>query len=210
MRPLYLSIVIYILLAPLCYAETDSVAKNSTILVLGDSLSAGFGIDQSQNWVNLLSERLRENGFTHKVYNASISGETSLGGLNRLPGILEKRPEIVIIELGANDGLRGLPLDHLRNNLDQMIILSKSTGAEILLIGMRLPPNYGPAYTNGFQDMYKILAKKHNVMLVPFLLEGIATRRDLMQDDNLHPTSEAQTLILNNVWPYFISLINKH
>lgn len=143
------------------------------------------------------------------VFNASISGETSLGGLNRLPELLKQLPDIVVIELGANDGLRGLPLDLMRENLEKMITLSKSSGAEILLIGMKLPPNYGPAYTNGFKEIYKSLSEKYNIKLVPFLLSGIATQRELMQDDNLHPTTAAQPLMLANIWPQLAPLIKK-
>lgn len=190
-------------------AEAGSAAENPLILVIGDSLSAGFGIDQSQSWVKLLEKRLKNESHPHEILNASISGETSLGGLNRLPGLLKQNPDVVIIELGANDGLRGLPLKSLENNLEKMITLSKSSGAKILLIGMKLPPNYGPAYTNGFHEIYKTLADKHDIRLVSFLLDGIATQRNLMQDDNLHPTTEAQPLILKNIWPQFIPLIQK-
>ena len=143
------------------------------------------------------------------MLNASISGETSLGGLTRLPKLLKKYPDIVIIELGANDGLRGLPLLSIKENLENMINLSKSNGAKILLLGMRLPPNYGPAYTKGFQDLYKTLAIKYDISVVPFFLSGVATQRNLMQEDNLHPTTEAQPLILENIWPHLLPLIQE-
>lgn len=176
---------------------------------MGDSLSAGFGINQSQGWVSLMAKRLKKRGYMHKVYNASISGETSAGGLSRLPGLLQQHPAIVIIELGANDGLRGLPLDMLEKNLEKMISLSRASGAEILLVGMKLPPNYGPAYTNGFYNIYTDLAKKYRIKLIPFLLSGIATQRELMQEDNLHPTSSAQLMVLENIWPQLMTLLNE-
>jgi len=167
---------------------------------MGDSLSAGFGIDQSHGWVNLLAKRLNSEGYLHRVFNASISGETSRGGLVRLANTLNKNPSIVIIELGANDGLRGLPLDQLRNNLEKMVTLSQKVTKKVLLVGMRLPTNYGPAYIAGFHSIYLDLAKKYQTSLVPFLLEGVATQRSLMQGDNLHPTAEAQPKLLDNVW----------
>ena len=174
---------------------------------MGDSLSAGFGIDQSRGWVNLLAKRLETAAYPHRIFNASISGETSQGGLNRLPNALKQKPSIVVIELGANDGLRGLSLEQLRNNLEKMIILSQQAGAKILLIGMQMPPNYGPAYTNGFHHLYLELAKKYNVSLAPFLLDNVATHRELMQGDNLHPTAEAQPALLDNVWSYLLPLL---
>lgn len=175
---------------------------------MGDSLSAGFGIEQSRSWVSLLEQRLKSGTYPYRVFNASISGETSQGGLNRLPRVLEKNPSIVIIELGANDGLRGLSLQHLKTNLDRMIAITQSTGARVLLVGMKLPSNYGPRYSNEFYGIYKQLAEKYKTKLVPFLLEGVATKRELMQSDNLHPTSEAQPLLLENVWPHLFSLLN--
>lgn len=188
-------------------AQPTAQSTTQTILVLGDSLSAGFGIDQSKSWVNLMEIRLKNEKYPYQVLNASISGETSRGGLNRLPALLDKKPVIVILELGANDGLRGLPLDRLYMNLENMILLSKKAGARVLLVGMKLPPNYGPAYTNGFQDIYKRLAEKHDVGLEPFILAGVATRRELMQTDNLHPTTEAQPQLLENIWPQLQPLL---
>ena len=181
-----------------------------TILVLGDSLSAAYGIDQASGWVNLLQQRLQAQDFHYEVMNASISGETSHGGLNRLPVLLDRyQPEILIIELGANDGLRGLPLNALQQNLEAMIQLAQKNDAQILLLGMELPPNYGPAYTRAFQTIYKQLAEQYKTALIPFLLDGIATQRQLMQDDNLHPVAAAQALVLNNVWPSLQPLLNK-
>lgn len=180
------------------------------ILVFGDSLSAGYGIDYSRGWVSLLAQRLERENFPHRVVNASISGETTQGGVSRLPAALDKhQPAIVILELGANDGLRGLPLFMLRANLAKLIGLAKQRGARVLLVGMRLPPNYGPRYTEDFADSYKALAKKEQVALVPFLLEGVADQRQLMQADNLHPTAEAQPQLLDNVWPQLVPLLKK-
>ena len=176
---------------------------------MGDSLSAGFGIDQSYNWVNLLTKHLNSEGYSYRVFNASISGETSRGGLIRLPNTLKENPSIVIIELGANDGLRGLALDQLRGNLEKMITLTQKAKAKVLLVGMRMPPNYGAAYTNGFQNIYFDLAKKYDTGLVPFLLEGVATQRSLMQGDNIHPTAEAQSKLLDNVWRHLQLLLKQ-
>jgi acyl-CoA thioesterase-1 len=177
---------------------------------MGDSLSAGFGLDQSRGWVTLLQTRLRDNHFPQQVINASISGETSSGGLSRLPQALQSyRPEIVVIELGANDGLRGLPLTLLQQNLQRMIQLVQQSGAQVLLIGMRLPPNYGPAYTESFQELYRQLANDSHVALAPFLLDGVATRPELMQDDGLHPLASAQMQLLDNVWPQLLPLLTK-
>jgi acyl-CoA thioesterase-1 len=182
--------------------------EKPTLLVMGDSLSAGFGLDQSRDWVSLLQTRLREKHFPQQVINASISGETSSGGLSRLPQALQSyRPQIVVIELGANDGLRGLPLTLLQQNLQRMIELAQQSGARVLLIGMRLPPNYGPAYTDRFQQLYRQLANDSHVALVPFLLDGVATRPELMQDDGLHPLASAQAQLLDNVWPQLLPLL---
>lgn len=179
-----------------------------TILVLGDSLSAGHGIGQGQDWVSLLARQLQDEHLPHRVVNISISGETSHGGLSRLPTALQRhRPTIVVIELGANDGLRGLPLAQLRHNLTKMVKLSHKARAKVLLIGMRLPPNYGPAYTRGFKNIYSQLAANQDVALVPFLLNGVATRHELMQTDNLHPTANAQAQLLDNVWPHLELLL---
>ena len=190
-------------------APVHSFAQTPTLLVLGDSLSAAHQMNPAQGWVQLLAQRLAQHSFPYQVVNASISGDTSYDGLNRLPASLQsQQPQIVIIELGANDGLRGLPLQEIRQNLAQMIQLAQDAGAKVLLLGMRLPPNYGPAYTRGFEDIYTSLAKQYNTGLLPFLLEGIATRRELMQTDNLHPKTEAQPMLLNNVWPQLVPLLS--
>lgn len=180
------------------------------ILVFGDSLSAGFGIDHSRGWVSLLAQRLDQENFPHRVVNASISGETTAGGVSRLPAALDShQPAIVILELGANDGLRGLPLEHLRANLEKLIAISRDSGARVCLVGMKLPPNYGSRYAQGFEDIYTQLAKKQRTARVPFLLEGVADRRELMQADNIHPTAEAQPRLLDNVWPQLLPLLKQ-
>lgn len=191
-------------------ASAVTTEEKPTLVVMGDSLSAGFGLDQSRGWVSLLQTRLREKHFPQQVINASISGETSSGGLSRLPQVLQSyRPQIVLIELGANDGLRGLPLTLLQQNLQRMIELAQQHNTRVLLIGMRLPPNYGPAYTDHFQDLYRQLANDSHVALVPFLLDGVATRPELMQDDGLHPRASAQRQLLDNVWPQLLPLLTK-
>ncbi|MEZ5582970.1 MAG: arylesterase [Candidatus Competibacteraceae bacterium] len=185
-------------------------ADEPTIMVVGDSLSTGYGIDAAQGWVNLLQQRLRDNGFPHRVINASVSGDTSRGGLARLPTALElHQPTIVILELGGNDGLRGLSLKSLQDNLAAMIELGRDAGAQVLLAEMRIPPNYGPVYTKKFQNLYGELAQRYAIPLIPFLLEGVAGNGDLMQADGIHPMTEAQPQILDNVWPVLESLLKK-
>ena len=177
-------------------------AEAPVILALGDSLSAGYGIPAEQGWVNLLQRRLTERGFPHQVINASISGDTTSGGLSRLPAALERhRPVLVILELGANDGLRGQPPMAMATNLGRMIELSQQAGARVVLAEMRIPPNYGPLYTQKFQATFGELAQHHQIPLVPFLLNGVAGNPTLIQDDGLHPRAEAQPRILDNVWP---------
>jgi acyl-CoA thioesterase I len=172
------------------------------ILVVGDSLSAAFGIPSELGWVNLLQRRLAERGFPHRVVNASISGDTTSGGLSRLPAALERtRPALVIVELGANDGLRGQPLMEMTANLARMIELSRQAGAKVLLAEMRIPPNYGPLYTQKFQGAFGELATRYGIGLIPFLLDGVAGNPALILDDGLHPRAEAQPRILDNVWP---------
>ena len=176
------------------------ISHANTLLVHGDSLSAGYGMSLEQSWVTLLADKL---GDDYRVINSSISGETSKGGLNRLPGLLtEHQPDIVLIELGANDGLRGYPIDQTTENLQKMIDLAKEQGAEVILLGIRLPPNFGNRYTEPFFNQYATLAQSNNVGYLPFLLEGVAGFESLMQSDGLHPTAEAQPLILENVLPF--------
>ncbi len=181
------------------YGALSSAAP--VILVMGDSLSAAYGIEQREGWVHLLQQRLQAQGYPHRVANASISGETSSGGLTRIGPELEKhRPAIVIIALGANDGLRGLSLKAMRHNLGSMIERARAQDARVLLIGMQLPPNYGPAYNRRFRQIFSELAREHDTALLPFLLEGVAERRELFLEDGLHPNAKAQPLILERVW----------
>lgn len=181
-----------------------------TILVYGDSLSAAYGIPRDKGWVNLLQKKLAAQGYRHTVSNASISGETSSGGLTRIEQALkEHRPQLVILELGANDGLRGLPVPDMRQNLGKIIEACRAAEADVLLLGMRLPPNYGPRYASAFFDSYGTLAARYRLPLVPFMLEGIAGIRDLTQDDGLHPTASAQTRILANVWSTLEPLLDR-
>ena len=172
------------------------------ILVFGDSLSAGYGIQVEQGWVSLLARRIAQSGYGFKVINASVSGETTAGGLGRLPHALElQRPRILVLELGANDGLRSLPLASTRDNLERMIALAQARGITVLLVGMRMPPNYGERYTSGFMNMYADLAQAHKLVLVPFLLDRVALDPALMQADGMHPNEAGQPLLLDNVWP---------
>ena len=171
------------------------------ILVLGDSLSAAHGMAQKEGWVSLLQQRLQREGYPHRVVNASISGETSSGALARLPRELDiHAPHIVLIELGGNDGLRGLSLEALEANLAAMIEMVLDRGAKPLLVGMRLPPNYGPAFTGRFAALFPALARRYNIPLVPFLLEGLTSKRAFFQADGIHPNAAAQPLMLENVW----------
>lgn len=179
-------------------ANDAPAKKPTTLLVWGDSLSAAYGIPVEKGWVALLQTQL---GKDYNIINGSISGETSSGGLTRLPDALKaNQPAYVLIELGANDGLRGIALDTMRSNLEQMIKLTQAANAKVVLIGIKLPPNYGVTFTDKFEATYSDLAKQYNLPLVPFLLEGVADNWDFMQADGLHPTVEAQPKVLENVW----------
>jgi acyl-CoA thioesterase-1 len=187
-----------------------SAASDRSILVLGDSLSAAYGIKPAQGWVALLQKRLQDQGYGQRVVNASVSGETSSGGLQRLPRALQlHKPGIVIIELGSNDGLRGLPLSVTRDNLSKMVAASKKAGAEVVLVGMQMPPNYGARYTAEFAALFRELASRNSLALVPFLLESVALNDKLMQADGLHPNVSGQPIILDNVWPHLEPLLKK-
>ena len=178
-----------------------SHAEPPVILVLGDSLSAGYGIDRAVGWVNLLQNRLVAQNHGHRVINASISGDTTAGGLARLPVALERfNPRIVIIELGGNDGLRGLGIDQTRRNLSQMIDLAQAADCRVLLLGMMLPPNFGRSYTQKFLQIYQDLAEERSLPLVPFFLAGVVDRPEWMQMDGIHPNAQAQPRMLENVW----------
>jgi acyl-CoA thioesterase I len=186
------------------------VAAASTILVFGDSLSAAYGIRAEQGWVTLLTQRLQIQGYGYHVVNASVSGETSNGGLERLPRALElHKPVIVILELGANDGLRGLPVSAMRENLAHMVQLAQAAGARVLLVGIRIPPNYGPRYTEEFARVYPELAQQYQLALVPFLLEKVALDPALMQEDGMHPNAAAGPMVLDTLWAYLKPLLKK-
>lgn len=193
MKPLYFILLLFsIIIAPL-------YAKN--IVIIGDSLSAGYGIDPQKGWVNLLSAKLARQG-PFKIINLSTSGDTTSNGLNKLTNALKQyNPDILIIELGANDGLRGLDISQMTHNLETMIKKSKEAGTKILLLATYLPPNYGPEYLQQFNNVFKDLAKRYQVTFVPMFLEGVAGKNELMQSDNLHPNENAQPIILNNIWP---------
>lgn len=186
-----------------------ALANQPTVLVMGDSLSAAYGVQTEKAWVNLLRQRLDEQGFEHwQVANASISGETTDGGERRLPDLLERHdPEIVILELGGNDGLRGFPPKVTRTNLKDMIEQSQQSGARVLLVGIQMPPNYGERFTQAFAAIYPDLAEAHGTALVPFFLEGVYNREGFMQGDGIHPTAQAQPVLLDNVWPHLKPLL---
>ncbi|WP_223510540.1 arylesterase [Pseudomonas sp. BF-RE-03] len=186
-------------LALMCMAQN---AAAGTVLIVGDSISAGFGLDTREGWVSLLEQRLKREGFDDKVVNASISGDTSAGGRARLPALLaEHKPELVILELGGNDGLRGMLPTQLQQNLAAMINSSKASGAKVLLLGMQLPPNYGARYNKVFAEAFSNVAAEKKIPLVPFFIEGVGGHPELMQSDGLHPAAGAQDKLLENVWP---------
>ncbi|HUX73454.1 MAG TPA: arylesterase [Steroidobacteraceae bacterium] len=199
-----------LLVLSLLLAAAAAAHAASTILVFGDSISAGHGIPIEKGWVALLQRKLDTEGYGYRVVNASVSGETTAGGLSRLPRALAlHHPRIVILELGANDGLRALPIAAMRANLGKMARLARAAGAPVLLLGMRIPPNYGPEYTEQFRFAYLDLAKKRKLPLVPFLLNGVALTPALMQADGLHPNERGQARLLANVWPVLKPLLRK-
>jgi acyl-CoA thioesterase-1 len=195
------SIMLLRLLLMCALAAASGPVTAGTILIFGDSLSAGYGVPQRQAWASLLEKRLQDEDFNYKVTNASVSGETTTGGAARFSEVLKThQPNIVVLELGANDGLRGQSLDVMRRNLEAMVDASRQAKAQVLLVGMRLPPNYGTAYTEKFQQTYAELARTRKIALVPFLFEGFAENSRYFQPDRVHPTSEAQALMLDTVW----------
>jgi acyl-CoA thioesterase-1 len=192
-------------------ALQNAVASDHTILVLGDSLSAALGIRPEQGWVALLAQRLQAQGYGYQIVNASVSGETTSGGLERLPRALQlHQPGTVILELGANDGLRGLPVSETRENLAHMVRLSQAAGARVLLVGMRIPPNYGPRYTEAFARMFPELANQYHLPLVPFLLEKVALDPTRLQQDGMHPNARGEPPVLDTLWPYLKPLLKKN
>ena len=185
-------------------------AQAATILVWGDSLSAGYQLQQEESWPSLLQARLSAQGFPQRVVNGSVSGETSAGGLTRLPAALEQhQPAVLILALGANDGLRGLPPRLLAENLTAMITAAQAAKARVLLVGMQMPPNYGPTFTRRFEQAYADTAQQNGVPLLPFLLEGFADDAELFLDDGIHPTAAAQPLILDNVWEVLTDMLRQ-
>ena len=184
-------------LIPTAFCASDP----PVMLILGDSLSAGFGMDREQSWVALLETRLQNEGYTYRILNSSISGDTTQGGLTRLPRLLTRyKPEIVIVELGGNDGLRGINLEVTRANMVRLILESQQSGARVLLTGIKLPPNYGEIYLQKFESMYSDLAREYATLLIPFFMEGVASEPRLMQSDGIHPNEKGQSLLLENVW----------
>ena len=191
-----------LLLVLFSFAPVSAIAEGGTaIVILGDSLSAAYGMEINQSWPSLLQERLKGNGYAYRVFNSSITGDTTQGGLARLPRLLDKHePGIVLLELGGNDGLRGLPIEVTNQNLSSMIEQSQSAGATVILAEMRIPPNYGRTYTEKFNSMYTDLTEQYGIELLPFLLQDIALEPGLMQADGIHPTARAQPRILEQVW----------
>lgn len=178
--------------------------------MLGDSLSAGYGLSPGQSWVDLLRNRLTAAGYPHEVVNASISGDTTRGGFARLPRALTiHQPEVVIIELGGNDGLRGIPISEIRRNMDGMLQLARRAGASVLVAGMRLPPNYGPVYTEKFRQTLQTAAEAGQAGYIPFVLEDVALEPGMMQADGIHPTADAQPIILDRIWPYLVASLDR-
>ena len=192
----------YLVLLALCLSPTWVFAK--TVMVLGDSISAGYGIEPQQAWVNLLQKRLdQQYPKQHKVVNASVSGETTSGALARLPKLLQThKPNVVVIELGGNDGLRGQPPQMIQKNLVQLIQQSQKANATVVVLGMKMPPNYGTAYSKAFENNYKVVSQQFKVKLLPFFLEGVAGNKSLMQKDLVHPNAKAQPILLNLAYPY--------
>ena len=191
-------------------ATANAYSAPKTVLVVGDSLSAEYGIARGAGWVALLEQKMKSEKIDAKVVNASISGETTSGGKARLPALLgQHKPDLVVIELGANDGLRGLPVPSAKANLRAMIAAAQAQKARVLLVGMRMPPNYGRAYTERFFGMFQTVASSTKSPLVPFMLEGVADKPALFQQDRLHPTAQAHPIILNNIWPTFEKMVKQ-
>ncbi|HEV2212668.1 MAG TPA: arylesterase [Gammaproteobacteria bacterium] len=198
------------LLLSCCVAVPARALAAPVILVWGDSLSAAYGLETSQGWVALLDARLKARGYDYTVVNGSVSGETTEGGLARLPDALkDHQPAIVLLELGANDGLRGLPVKLMQDNLGRMIGLSRKAGAKVVLLGILMPPNYGPGYTREFSGAYVELARRYQLPFLPFLLDGVAQHRELLQADGEHPEARGEPKVLDNVWPKLVPLLNK-
>ena len=192
---------LFILLVILLCAPAYS-ADEPTVLIFGDSLSAGFGIDVDQSWGSLLQERLEAQGYEHRVINASISGETTQGGAARIGPALERfRPSLIILELGGNDGLRGFPPQRLQDNLATIVRTAKQSGSRVILLGIRIPLNYGPRYSEAFENSFRQVAEDEQIPWIEFFMEGVALNEELMLDDGIHPNAAAQPVLLDNAWP---------
>jgi acyl-CoA thioesterase I len=197
-----------ILITALLLLFTLPVLAENTILIIGDSISAGYGIDPKQGWVALLQNRLHTNTYKYQVVNASISGDTTSDGVSRLPtALIQYHPQITLIELGGNDGLRGLQIFIIKDNLQRMIDMAKKAGSKVLVLGVRIPPNYGIQYTQQFQQIYLDLAKRSDIGVVPLFLKNIDDKPAFMQADGIHPVAAAQDTILNNIWPVLKKLL---
>ena len=195
---------------PLRAANAAAAPAAPVVLVIGDSLSAGYGLETGAGWVALLQRRLHDKGLDWRVVNASISGETTAGGMQRLPALLQRdHPRVVVVELGGNDALRGLSLAATESNLRSMVSACQYFGARVLLVGMRIPPNYGPAYTRGFEQIFPRVARLQRVPLVPFLLADVVGHPDWFQADDIHPTAKAQPVMLDTVWPLLEPLLRE-
>lgn len=208
MKKLFLALAL--LFGAPAFSDVAETLPDPAVLVLGDSLSAGYGIALEESWVSLLASRLAREGYEHRVVNASVSGDTTSGGLARLGAALARhRPELVIIELGGNDGLRGIPLGVVRSNFESMIEDSLAAGAEVVLLGMRIPTNYGPRYAESFHGLYRELAERYELEWVEFFLDGVALEEDLMLPDGIHPNAAAQPLLLDNAWPAVAAVLTE-
>jgi acyl-CoA thioesterase-1 len=185
-------------------------AEPPTVLIFGDSLSAGYGIEVDQSWATLLQARLKQQGYEHKVVNASISGETTEGGATRIEAaIADFSPDLIILELGGNDGLRGLPTQRMKANLEEIVTRSKDSGADVVLLGIRIPINYGARYSAEFEDVFRQISTSLGVQWIEFFMEGIALNDDLLQDDRIHPNAEAQPILLDNAWPIISATLDE-
>jgi acyl-CoA thioesterase-1 len=189
-------------------ASAAQGAAGGTIMVFGDSLSAGYGIDIDQSWTHLLQQRLQNRGYEYTVVNASISGDTTESGVTRIGPALEKfAPALVILELGGNDGLRGIPLERMQDNLLSIVNQSKAAGAAVILLGIRIPTNYGPRYTQAFEAVFRDVAAQTDTPWIEFFIEGVALKPELMQDDGIHPNADAQPILLDNAWPIILQAL---
>lgn len=207
-RRLIVAVLCCILWSGVATAKTATEKPDPAILVVGDSLSAEYGLRRDSGWVNILGRHLTEEKTGYQIHNSSISGDTTSGGLSRLPAALAHyRPEIVIIELGSNDALRGLSLKMTEDNLSKMVAMSQKANASVLLLGMQIPPNYGPRYTEQFRDIFVSVAKAHGAALVPFFFEGIATDKSMFQSDGMHPNEQAQAILEKNVWAHLAPIL---